>query len=220
MEVEDGHLLELAVRLPASMPLRAPELECRRKVRRKRMRVPVASAAYLRHAAGATRRSLRAAMLCHTVFPAAGAAAPVRKACPGFTPLPACQLPGTSNLPPPTRPVCHHHHARTPTTSTHTPNTSLHPVIWPHPAQSNPHSCPIFAHFPPTHHHPPCIQAPACLHVPLNAQVGVSEGRLRKWLLSISAFLRMQVWQWAAAPRLSTGCCVLPACLGDGSMRA
>ncbi|KAL4457478.1 hypothetical protein ABPG75_012343 [Micractinium tetrahymenae] len=32
MEVEDGHLLELAVRLPASMPLRPPELECRRKV--------------------------------------------------------------------------------------------------------------------------------------------------------------------------------------------
>ncbi|KAL4857852.1 3-hydroxyisobutyryl-CoA hydrolase [Chlorella vulgaris] len=31
-EVEDGHLLELAVKLPASMPLRAPELECRRKV--------------------------------------------------------------------------------------------------------------------------------------------------------------------------------------------
>ena len=33
MEVEDGHMLELAVRLPASMPLRAPDLECRRKVR-------------------------------------------------------------------------------------------------------------------------------------------------------------------------------------------
>lgn len=32
MEVEDGHLLELAVKLPASMPLRLPELECRRKV--------------------------------------------------------------------------------------------------------------------------------------------------------------------------------------------
>lgn len=32
MEVEDGHLLELAVKLPAAMPLRAPELECRRKV--------------------------------------------------------------------------------------------------------------------------------------------------------------------------------------------
>jgi len=35
MEVEDGHMLELAVRLPASMPLRPPELECRRKVRRR-----------------------------------------------------------------------------------------------------------------------------------------------------------------------------------------
>ena len=33
MEVEDGHLLELAVKLPASAPLRAPEVECRRKVR-------------------------------------------------------------------------------------------------------------------------------------------------------------------------------------------
>ena len=32
MEVEDGHMLELAVKLPASMPLRAPDLECRRKV--------------------------------------------------------------------------------------------------------------------------------------------------------------------------------------------
>ena len=33
MEVEDGHLLELAVRLPASAPLRVPDVECRRKVR-------------------------------------------------------------------------------------------------------------------------------------------------------------------------------------------
>lgn len=32
MEVEEGHQLELAVRLPASMPLRPPEVECRRKV--------------------------------------------------------------------------------------------------------------------------------------------------------------------------------------------
>lgn len=32
MEVEDGHMLELAVKLPAALPLRPPELECRRKV--------------------------------------------------------------------------------------------------------------------------------------------------------------------------------------------
>jgi hypothetical protein len=31
MEVEDGHMLELVVKLPASMPLRAPELECRKR---------------------------------------------------------------------------------------------------------------------------------------------------------------------------------------------
>eukprot|EP00887_Chlorella_sp_A99_P002776 scaffold6.g2776.t1 len=32
MEVEEGHMLELVVRLPASMPLRPPEVECRRRV--------------------------------------------------------------------------------------------------------------------------------------------------------------------------------------------
>nr|ADF43172.1 294687m [Chlamydomonas reinhardtii] len=32
LEVEDGAVLELAVRLPACLPLRAPEVECRRKV--------------------------------------------------------------------------------------------------------------------------------------------------------------------------------------------
>ena len=31
-EVEEGHSLELAVRLPAALPLRAPEVECRRRV--------------------------------------------------------------------------------------------------------------------------------------------------------------------------------------------
>jgi hypothetical protein len=32
LEVEDGHLLELVVKLPAALPLRAPEAECRRSV--------------------------------------------------------------------------------------------------------------------------------------------------------------------------------------------
>ena len=32
LEVEDGHLMELTVKLPPSLPLRAPEAECRRSV--------------------------------------------------------------------------------------------------------------------------------------------------------------------------------------------
>jgi hypothetical protein len=32
MEVEDGHLIELIIKLPASMPLKAPEAECKRSV--------------------------------------------------------------------------------------------------------------------------------------------------------------------------------------------
>jgi hypothetical protein len=32
MEVEDGHMIELVIKLPASMPLKAPEAECKRSV--------------------------------------------------------------------------------------------------------------------------------------------------------------------------------------------
>jgi ubiquitin-protein ligase len=32
MEVEDGASLEMSIRLPPSMPLRPPEVECRKKV--------------------------------------------------------------------------------------------------------------------------------------------------------------------------------------------
>lgn len=121
MEVEDGHLLELAVRLPASMPLRAPELECRRKVR----------------GAGAGR-ALRWAWEAVLAM------------------LLACQA-ATRLLR-----ACWHAHRRFWANCSSGPWASIHP-----------------------HPHPP----PTIRHL----QVGVSEGRLRKWLLSISAFLRMQV---------------------------
>ncbi len=32
MEIEDGASLEMSIRLPASMPLRPPEVECKKKV--------------------------------------------------------------------------------------------------------------------------------------------------------------------------------------------
>jgi hypothetical protein len=48
LEVEDGAVLELLVKLPACLPLRAPEVVCRRKVRRvqSHVRHPIRMAAH------------------------------------------------------------------------------------------------------------------------------------------------------------------------------
>ena len=84
MEVEDGHLLELAVRLPASMPLRPPELECRRKASRLRRgreagAAPAACVSQLALCCGAHQRCLCCCCCCCSQPPAA---APFSPHCP------------------------------------------------------------------------------------------------------------------------------------------
>jgi hypothetical protein len=113
-------MLELAVKLPASMPLRAPDLECRRKV-----------SGWVGGWVGGETHQLLLQSYSHAVL------------------LRALVM-------------------------------QLGPALWcPHSAEGW-HLMPQLL----------LLALPPCLP-PL--QVGVSEGRLRKWLLSISAFLRMQV---------------------------
>ncbi|KAG2437620.1 hypothetical protein HYH02_011259 [Chlamydomonas schloesseri] len=108
LEVEDGAVLELAVRLPACLPLRAPEVECRRKVgvNEGRLRKWLLSiATFLRHQNGSVadaiclwRRNVdsefagvEACLICYSVISSVNAQLPrlVCRTC-GVRFHPAC----------------------------------------------------------------------------------------------------------------------------------
>jgi hypothetical protein len=62
MEVEDGHMIELVIKLPATMPLKAPEAECRRSVGVSEARLRkwlLSITAFLRNRNGAIADALR-----------------------------------------------------------------------------------------------------------------------------------------------------------------
>ncbi|KAL4534477.1 hypothetical protein Ndes2526A_g05373 [Nannochloris sp. 'desiccata'] len=62
MEVEDGHMIELVIRLPVSMPLKAPEAECKRSVGVSEARLRkwlLSITAFLRNRNGAIADALR-----------------------------------------------------------------------------------------------------------------------------------------------------------------
>ena len=61
LEIEDGHMLELVVKLPAVMPLRAPEADCRRSVEVSQVRLRkwlLSITAFLRNRNGAVAGAL------------------------------------------------------------------------------------------------------------------------------------------------------------------
>ena len=149
-------MLELVVKLPASMPLRAPELECRKRVGGQllwRGRVPSVCPVRVRPRCALARTP------------------PVHlNSLPWFNHSALCSLRlpiRTHVLPPP--PPLHVACSLAPIFTHTTGNVQLATFSQP---------CPTL----------PGRPAPP----PPPRQVGVSEGRLRKWLLSIAAFLRTQ----------------------------
>ncbi|EFJ49081.1 hypothetical protein VOLCADRAFT_59832 [Volvox carteri f. nagariensis] len=93
LEVEDGAVLELVVKLPACMPLRAPEVECRRKVGLNEARLRkwlLSIASFLRYQNGSVADAIalwkrnidsefegvEACLICYSVFSSVGGQLP------------------------------------------------------------------------------------------------------------------------------------------------